>query len=105
MLAAEIDPIPTEPAPFRLDMSKLRARAQDSGAEIAGDEVLAGDLGAPVLAGEASAEIPSLRLSADDGSSGFSLPSFGIWFGWLFLVVGSFVVIVTFDERQRRRGG
>ncbi len=103
MLVAEIDPTPNEPAPFRLDLSKVRARTQDSGAETAGDEVLAGDLDAAVLAGEAGSEIPSLRFSPDDGSSGFSLPSFGIWFGWLFLVVGSFVVIVTFDERQRRR--
>jgi hypothetical protein len=55
---------------------------------------------------------------SDDGSSGFSFDDiggtdsplfrfggFGIWLGWLLLIVGSFPVVIAVDNARRRRGG
>jgi hypothetical protein len=106
VLAAAAGQPPTNgPAPFSLDLSKLRFGTDPDAVSADGEPPpeSTGD-GVPLAAAEGGATVSQLRFGGDAAASpGFSLPRIGIWLGWLVLVVGSFVVIVGFEEVQRRK--
>ena len=106
MLAAAAGQPPTDgSAPFSLDLSKLRFGTDPDAINAEGEpspESTGGEV--PLAAAEGGATVSQLRFGGDAAASpGFSLPRIGIWLGWLVLVVGSFVVIVGFEEVQRRK--
>jgi hypothetical protein len=108
VLAAAAGQPPTSgAAPFSLDLSKLRFGTDPDAVTAEGEpspESMGGEV--PLAAAEGGAAVSQLRFGSDAAATpGFTLPQIGIWLGWLVLVVGSFVVIVGFEEVQRRKEG
>jgi hypothetical protein len=95
------------PPPFSLDLSKLRFGIDPDAVNAEGEPAPEGTGGeVPLAAGEASVAVSQIRFGSEAAAgAGFTLPRIGIWLGWLVLVVGSFVVIVGFEEVQRRKEG
>jgi hypothetical protein len=94
-------------APFSLDLSKLRFGIDPDAVNAEGEpppESTGGE--GPLAAAVDGATVSQIRFGTDAAATpGFAFPRIGIWLGWLVLVVGSFVVIVGFEEVQRRKEG
>jgi len=107
LAAAAGQPPAAGSAPFSLDLSKLRFGTDPDAVTAEGEPAPEGTGGeVPLAAAEDGATVSQLRFGSDAAAApGFAFPRIGIWLGWLVLVVGSFVVIVGFEEVQRRKEG
>ncbi|HEX5695138.1 MAG TPA: hypothetical protein VFZ15_02040, partial [Acidimicrobiia bacterium] len=73
------------------------------------DEPMVQSLGAPLAPeSETEAGSPDLRFPDPGTDAGSPLDRFsgwGIWLGWLALIIGSFPVVLAVDNARRRKTG